>query len=212
MSLLHFCQSHPNWGDESFPKINLISFEKDLDAIRLVLMHPGYFPHIRHAAPHSILESKHFAAGSLEWNLYEGDFWSIVSDQRFSENSSKPDIIFWDPFSSETNQNFWNEEAFAKIYSMASSECSLSTYSTSTWQRIQLLLAGWNVYEGPSSGPKNSTTRASITPIQQWQTQLLKQDFLKKVERSQQDNPRFFEQIKAENGLDRLFKHPQFSL
>src|SRR6185503_17951490 len=74
--------------------VEIISFERDLDALRLALAHTGPFAHVRHPAPNILAVRGHFERDRLTWRLVEGDFLSCF------ESAPQPDVIFWDPFSS----------------------------------------------------------------------------------------------------------------
>ncbi len=205
MSLIHHFNET---GDNQNPRnIELVSFENNLDALKLVLFNPGYFPHICHAAPNALLKNAIWNnKAHLSWRLVVDDFWKAIEQKELS----KPNVIFWDPFSSQSNPNFWTREAFTLLKNFAAPNATLSTYSSSTLQRIQMLLAGWYVYEGPKSGPKESTTRASISPVSNWNSTILTGEFLEKLTRSEKDNPKFYKDIGAASTLNRLKSHPQF--
>lgn len=52
--------------------VELVSFEHDLDAMRLALSHLKQFAHLRHRAPHLIVEYGRYECERLTWRLVEG--------------------------------------------------------------------------------------------------------------------------------------------
>lgn len=150
--------------------VRLISFERDLDPLRLATRHAGRFPHLQHAAPAALLTAGCWShtAGGLVWELRQGDFL-----EQFS-TSAVPDLIFYDPFSYKTDSVLWTQVVFRRIleYCRSSSDTGSSedrqtrlyTYSASTAVRSALLAAGFHVARGVATGPKNETTIAWTGP------------------------------------------------
>ncbi len=135
--------------------LRLISFEIDLDPLRLALKHPGYFAHLRHGAPHAVLKEARYSKASLMWELVLGDF-----EEQF-HRAPAPDIIFYDPFSFKTDSQLWRPSLFKKLFDHCiGKRTHLYTYSASTAVRASLLSAGFFVGEGVATGPKESTTIA----------------------------------------------------
>ncbi len=83
--------------------LSLISFENDLDSLKLALDHPRWFKHLRHAAPRALLADGRWTDGSsmVEWRLLAGDF----AGRKFE--APAPDIIFFDPFSYKSDSALW---------------------------------------------------------------------------------------------------------
>ena len=140
--------------------VRIISFENDLDSLKLALLHPGKFPHVRHRAPHELLEKgewKH-SSGLLSWELKEGDFENYISEVAKIEC---PDLIYYDLFSSKTNGQVWGPRVFQKVFDLCKKpETSLYTYTISTAARASLLSVGFYVKKGIPTGPKEETTVA----------------------------------------------------
>jgi queuine tRNA-ribosyltransferase len=196
MALIEHLSKIPS---DSFQKnVEIISFEKDLDALRLVLKHPRLFPHIRHAAPSALLEKNEWQSPSqsISWKLLKGDFFESL------HQAKSPHIVFWDPFSFKTNDTLWTQTLFEKLYHQWPKPCLLSTYTASTAIRVALLRAGFWIYRGPASGPKGETTWASTSCLTHLSTFLLGKEFLDKLERSSV--------IEDHDSLSELQKHPQF--
>ncbi|NDC37561.1 MAG: tRNA guanosine(34) transglycosylase Tgt [Proteobacteria bacterium] len=137
--------------------VEIHSFERDLDPLRLALKRPALFKHLRHAAPHRLLEAGSWAhrEGTLTWTLYHGDFHARLSE------ASPPDLIWYDPFSFKVDSALWSVEAFSLLLQSCASRASrLFTYTASTAVRAAMLAAGWYVGAGVGTGPKKETTVA----------------------------------------------------
>ena len=141
--------------------IQLISFERDLDPLRLASRHAGRFPHLQHAAPASLLANGGWThpGGGLSWTLCHGDFLAEFA------TCARPDLIFYDPFSYKTDSILWTPAVFRRIWEhcqgmAAGQQTRLYTYSASTAVRSALLAAGFHVARGVSTGPKQETTIA----------------------------------------------------
>jgi queuine tRNA-ribosyltransferase len=144
-------------GAEAVRPLRIVSFEIDLDPLKLAVKFAGNFPHLRHKAPKLILENSAWThpAGGLTWELRHGDFLA------FLEASPAPDLIFFDPFSSKTDTGLWTEPVFKRILAQcAPKSAELYTYSAATSVRVSLLTAGFFVAAGVGTGPKADTTLA----------------------------------------------------
>src|SRR3984957_7394847 len=136
-------------------RLPLVSFENDLDSLKLALRHPAWFKHLRHAAPRGLLAENRWsnAAAGVDWLLLRGDF-----------NATKfpaplPDVIFFDPFSFKTDGALWTLAAFRELADLLSvTAAELFTYTYSTSVRAALLAAGFYVARGRGTGPKAETT------------------------------------------------------
>jgi len=165
-------------GLQSKGRLKLVSFENDLDALRLALYHPTYFPHLRHSGPHAILDKALFERGCLSWQLLEGDFLELY------KQAAAPDLIFFDPYSSKTNNQLWTLDTFEKIFTYAKDRsCELFNYTTSTAVRVRMLLAGFFVAKGKASPPKTETTVA-LTKHEGTEFELLGSEWMQKLARS----------------------------
>ena len=144
-------------GAAAVRPLRLVSFEIDLDPLRLGLRFASHFPHLRHAAPHALLQSGQWtsADGRLHWELRHGDFLA------FLEAAPAPDLIFFDPFSAKTDTGLWTPAVFERLFRHCQPRpAELYTYSAATAVRVALLASGFFVAEGVGTGPKLSTTVA----------------------------------------------------
>ncbi|MHA3772442.1 tRNA guanosine(34) transglycosylase Tgt [Verrucomicrobiota bacterium sgz303538] len=183
--------------------MRIISFENDLDSLRLAFRHSDKFRYLHHSGPAGILknggwESKQHAG--LSWVLIPGNFLETMT-----QAPSAPDVIFYDMFSSKTNCDEWTFEAFRRLFTVCKGrDTELFTYTCSTAIRVALLAAGFYVAKGRSTGEKLETTIA-LTPEAlrspfQGRHELLSADWLKKWNRSGAKFP-------VEIGAD---QHPSF--
>jgi queuine tRNA-ribosyltransferase len=192
--------------------LRIVSFECDLDPLTLAARFPSHFPHLRHAAPHALLEQScwRHASGLVKWELLKGDFL------KFIEIASPPDLIFYDPFSSKTDTDLWTTEVFKRVYERCENKSAeLYTYSAATSVRVALLTAGFFVAEGVSTGPKATTTVAfkgycSRVDSGQ-QPRLLGADWLARWRRSSSKFPATLAEAERP-GFEKLIEsHPQFA-
>jgi queuine tRNA-ribosyltransferase len=141
--------------------LRIVSYERDLDALRLAVRESARFPHLHHAAPSTLLRQSGWAhaSGGLQWVLLAGDFQEQLA------GAPRPDLIFYDPFSYKTDGPLWTAGIFARIFRAAMpGKSALYTYTTSTAIRAALLWAGFHVARGAPTGPKNETTMACTAP------------------------------------------------
>jgi queuine tRNA-ribosyltransferase len=189
-------------------RLVLVSFENDLDALRLALRHPAWFRHLRHAAPRQLLAEDCWVSGAagIEWRLLRGDFRETQSA------APLPDVIFFDPFSYKTDCGMWTLAAFRELANLVSAKAvELITYSYSTRVRAGLLAAGFYVAKGRGTGPKAETTIA-LSPLAaagRHGRELLGADWLGKWRRSDAQVP-----LGADAGDESWYAavmgHPQF--
>ena len=142
--------------------MRLISFENDLDSLRLALRHDDKFPYLRHGGPVGILEK-----GAWQSKQHVGLSWCLVSGNFFetmAQAPAPPDLIFYDMFSSRTHREQWTIAIFRRLFAAcAGRSAELFTYSHSTAARAALLAAGFYVAKGRPAGAKEETTIA-LTP------------------------------------------------
>ncbi len=144
-------------GPAAVRPLRIVSFERDLDPLRLATKKSARFPHLQHAAPHALLANARWCdpSGLLEWILLPGDFRAVFS------TAPAPDVIFYDPFSAKTDGELWSRTLFRQILEHGRGRpMELYTYSAATAVRVALLDAGFWVGEGVASGPKATTTIA----------------------------------------------------
>ena len=185
----------------------MMSFENDLDSLRLALRHPLWFKHLRHGAPHELLSRDAWtnAAGTIEWRLLPGDF--VVR----KHEAPAPDVVFFDPFSFRTDSVLWTLGSFRELAAICSTKATeLFTYTYSTQARSAMLAAGFFVAKGRATGPKQETT-IGLSPLAAAHTshELLGAEWLARWERSDAQAP-----LGVRDGDDAwrtaVREHPQF--
>ena len=155
-------------GYQGGGNVHLLSFDRTLDALSFALEHsavlgyPGdYRTHMEALRRDGSVVIPLSAAGSrLHWRLYLADFPARLASPVLLP---APDAIFFDPYSPAVNAEMWTLELFTALHARLSPEapCLLTTYTRSTAVRVTLLLAGFYVGLGPSTGEKDQTTVAA---------------------------------------------------
>jgi len=194
-------------AEHSKRPVHLISFENDLDSLRLGLKHVEKITHLRHGAPHALLKDGQWksSCGKFLWTLREGDFLLEM------ETAAAPDLIFYDPFSPKADTGLWTPSVFSKVFEKCEGrETALFTYSASTAVRASLLAAGFFVAPGFSSGPKSETT-AAFTRLPGKDVLLLSAEWLDRWTRSQAKFPESLPSESRPTFEAKILSHPQFS-
>jgi queuine tRNA-ribosyltransferase len=188
--------------------LRIISFERDLDPLRLALKNPERFRYLDHPAPQLLLEQGRWESerARLRWELLEGDFQLLL------ETAPPPDLIFYDPFSSKTDGALWTPAIFSRLYRHSAERAAeLYTYSASTAVRASLLAAGFHVAKGFPTGPKLETTVAFIPHKQDRKRDgLLGEEWLQRWGRSGAKFPGGLNEESREAFAARIQSHPQF--
>ena len=156
--------------------MHVLSFENDLDPLRLAFLHNREFTYLRHSAIGGILDSGKWQSPGypgLRWTLVHGDFLSSIPLA-----PALPDVIFFDMFSIKADANQWTLGAFRKIFAACRGRSvELFTYTSSTPVRAALLTAGFHVARGCSTVDKEDTTIA-LTPVASRKPALGRREFL----------------------------------
>ncbi len=139
--------------------LRIVSFENDLDSLRLAFRSDRHFPYLRHSGPAAILDAGAWQSKThpgLGWRLVEGDVFASLA-----QGPSPPDLIFYDLFSSKTHAAAWTLAAFRCVYAACSNkDVELFTYTASTAARVAMLGAGFYVARGRSTDDKPESTIA----------------------------------------------------
>ena len=199
-------------GAAALRPLRLVSFEINLDPLKLAAKFASHFPHLRHGAPHAILEHGRWThvSGLLEWELHPGDFLQYL------ESAKIPDDIYYDPFSAKTDTGLWAAEVFARIHRHCGPKsAALYTYSSATAVRVALLTAGFFVAEGVGTGPKADTTlaftRADEAQAHPAAPKLLGSEWLGRWRRSVSKFPAGLAESDRLAFERRIESHPQFA-
>jgi tRNA U34 5-methylaminomethyl-2-thiouridine-forming methyltransferase MnmC len=162
--------------------LHIHSFENDLEGLKFAIENLTHFdflekfPNIldlikkRFLPPEDTYSSKktfnyRFKEGTyLFWHLYTGDFIQEING-RFPV----PELVYFDFYSPKSLPALWSFKIFKRLFELATSgvphvkETTLLTYSTSTWVRSAMILAGFKVGSGIQTSAKLETTVASTT-------------------------------------------------
>jgi queuine tRNA-ribosyltransferase len=162
-----------SYEESSSPRpFRIISFENDLDSLRLALANRRNFPYLRVDAAKAIVNGGEWSDRGLRWNLLRGDFLEGMNQ------APPPDLIFYDMFSTKTSAELWTVEIFRKLFdACAGRAVELFTYTCSTANRAALLAAGFFLARGRNAGDKTETTIA-LTPAALDSARRPKRDFL----------------------------------
>jgi tRNA U34 5-methylaminomethyl-2-thiouridine-forming methyltransferase MnmC len=192
-------------GPARVRELEVVSFERDLDPLRIALGDPEGFPYLVpfRALVESLAAGQAVEARGLRWTLQLGDVREEL------ERAPGPvDLVYFDPFSPKANPELWTVEAFSHLrrsLKPVEEGTVLVTYSGSTRTRVSLLLAGFFVGVGLPVGAKRETTLAS-TRLEALETPLDRR-FLERWRRSSAQAPHG-EALPADLEA-RLAAHPQ---
>jgi queuine tRNA-ribosyltransferase len=179
-------------GADAVRPMRIVSFENDIDSLRLAVAHRERFPYLRHPGPAAILQSGRWHAErhlGLRWELVPGDFPATMEHA-----GGPPEVVFYDMFSPKTCGGAWTLDAFRQLFAICGGHRTvLCTYTLSTAARAAMLAAGFWVARGRCAGAKAETTIA-FTPAEARERQgesqgLLGAEWLAKWERSKAKFP-----------------------
>lgn len=186
-----------------FGSVEIHSFELKPDGVRFALTSETELPFLTSEyrdALEVLLEqgTTTFQIGgvSVHWFLHLGDYFEKLA------GTPAPDLIYYDFYSPKVVPELWTEDAFRQVAQNSGSHpLRLFTYSAATPTRLHLLLAGFFVGEGRSTGIKTETTIAASS--ENLLEKPLTREWLKKLETSASiaDHP----------GKNRVLSHPQFN-
>ncbi|MEQ1862424.1 MAG: MnmC family methyltransferase [Chthoniobacteraceae bacterium] len=187
--------------------MRIVSFENDIDSLRLAFSHEAKFPYLCHAGPAAILGSGRWQSGQLSWELVPGDFVETMAHA-----PGPPEVIFYDMFSPKTCGGAWMCATFRQLFARCGDgSTALCTYTLATSSRAAMLAAGFWLARGRAAGAKPETTIAltpsAVTP----EHTLLGGEWLAKWERSQAKFPA--DHLPDDNAtFEQLIRgHPQFA-
>ena len=194
--------------------LHVVSFENDLDSLRLACRNIKHFPYLRHGGPGGLLErgewhSKKYPG--LHWHLVQGDFW-----QTLGEAPHLPDLIFFDMFSTRTDAASWDVDAFKRLFAVCGArDVELFTYTASTGSRVAMLSAGFYVARGCATDVKVESTialtAASLKRGTAGRHNLLGATFLKRWKKSHVQVPADLAAGDREAFEQAILDHPQFA-
>jgi tRNA U34 5-methylaminomethyl-2-thiouridine-forming methyltransferase MnmC len=144
-------------------RLELVSFERDLQPLELSLEDPAGFPFLVAwaAAARALLRhgSWESADRRVTWTLHAGELPGSLE-----RAGAPPELVFFDPFSPQTNTSLWTPAFFRTLDARLREDgpgTVLLTYSASTRTRVSMLLGGLFVGVGDPVGHKKQTTVAA---------------------------------------------------
>ncbi len=192
--------------------LRILSFETDLDPLRLALRHHRHFPYLRHAGPVALLASGAWTSrrqAGLEWRLHAGDFADTLARAPYA-----PDLIFYDLFSGATHPEAWALATFERLHAACAGRAvELFTYTASTAARVAMLGAGFWVARGRSTGGRPESTialTAAAVAQRSGRHDLLGDEWLARWGRSQARFPNDVAAGEQDAFAQRILEHPQF--
>ncbi len=185
--------------------LRMVSFERDLDLLKFALENAHHFDHFKGYEPavQSILDNGLWEEPGIRWELRHGNFVELIESEPCFAN-----IIFYDPYSSKKNQEMWGPEIFTKVRRKCSEDGLLLTYSRATPIRVGLLMSGFFVGVGISTGAKDETTQASVR--YQDLAHPLGKEWLGTWQRSHTQYPTGTSEIEAAATKEFILGHSQF--
>jgi queuine tRNA-ribosyltransferase len=192
--------------------LRIVSFENDLDPLRLALRKRESFPYLRAEPAERLIAKGEWRAGDsdLSWTLMFGDFRETMN------RAPSADIIFYDMFSTKTSAGAWSFEIFRRLFQTCGERpVELFTYTCSTANRAALLAAGFYVARGRSAGQKIETTialsPAAVETPSASSRELLGEKWLEKWSRSTARFP-WDISVQEQPAFEQLIRsHPQFA-
>jgi len=190
--------------------LRIVSFENDLDSLRLALRHREKFPYLEHAGPEMLLRDGCWPSrerAGLSWELAPGDF--VVA---MGQAPAPPEVIFYDMFSPKTCGEAWQLATFRKLFAICGeAQTTLCTYTLSTGSRAMMLSSGFWIARGRNAGEKAETTIALTPAAVAAQHTLLGAEWLAKWERSAAKIPADLPPEEREAFERSIREHPQFA-
>lgn len=148
-------------GAERRRPLEVLSLEVDLAPLRLALADAEGFPFLQPwlKAAEALMRDGVWEADGLRWRLLLGNAVSHLD-----RPLPPADLVYFDPFSPASNPEMWTEAVLSKVRERSRTDgegALLLTYSAATPTRVTLLLAGFYVGAGSSTGTKGETTVAA---------------------------------------------------
>lgn len=196
--------------------MQIVSFENDLDSLRLALTHLDRFPYLAHEGPAELLRDHHWQSPKypgLSWRLFVGDFVHTLAAA-----PAAPEVIFYDLFSTKTHRDAWTLDTFRRLFAACENgraPAELFTYTVSTASRTAMLAAGFWVAKGRQAGGKQETT-ITMTPAARATPRgsrhdLLGEEWLGKWTRSRAQYPVDVPESDQPAVAEAIRTHPQFA-
>jgi queuine tRNA-ribosyltransferase len=146
-------------------RLEIVSFDNEVTALELALEpdnRAGFgLTGAAYDAARALLETGRHETARTTWRLCLGDFPATIALER----AASADIVFWDFYSSKTHPSLWTASTFRALRRVCRDGATMHTYSTATSMRAGLLLAGFAVGVGGSTGSRTETTLAAANVV-----------------------------------------------
>jgi queuine tRNA-ribosyltransferase len=144
---------------ESTAAIEIVSLERDLDALRLALSDGEGFPFLDpwRSACDALLERGVWEGAAAAWRVISGD-----ARETIDRALGAFDLVYFDPFSPKTNPALWTVDFARRLRDRCAPDARVVTYSAATPTRVMFLLAGFAVGQGAATGTRQETTIAAL--------------------------------------------------
>jgi len=183
--------------------MEIVSFDRTVAALALALSpeHAAAFglDGPTGGAARALLASGRHVTPRTTWRLVLGELPGALAGAALAA-----DIVYWDPFSPRANPELWSMAAFTALRSRCADRATVHTYSAATSTRAAMLLAGFAVGAGPSTGTMGQTSVGAIVPGDL--AQPLDRRWLDRLRRSTAPLPA----DAPADALDRIAAMPQF--
>jgi queuine tRNA-ribosyltransferase len=192
-------------GPKRKRQLEIVSLEIDMDAFQLAVEDTEGFPFLVpfKDATATLLDGREYVGHGFTWRVIVGD-----AKENLDEADGFFDAVFFDPFSPDSNPQLWTVDFLRRIKGKGRiSGMTLATYSAATPTRVALLLAGYYVGSGWSTGTKGETTFAA-TKMRQV-SEPLSRRFLERWKRSSSRAPHG--EVLDDMMERELLAHPQFA-
>jgi tRNA U34 5-methylaminomethyl-2-thiouridine-forming methyltransferase MnmC len=148
-------------GPERRRVLELVSLEADLAPLRLALADPAGFPFLQpfREAAQALMRDGLWEGEGIRWRLLLGN-----AIPHLEQALPPAELVYFDPFSPASNPEMWTEGVLSRVRARCREDedgALLITYSAATPTRVTLLLAGFYVGAGVSTGTKGETTVAA---------------------------------------------------
>jgi tRNA U34 5-methylaminomethyl-2-thiouridine-forming methyltransferase MnmC len=148
-------------GAERRRTLEVVSLEVDLAPLRLALADPAGFPFLQpfREAAEALMRDGLWEGEGIRWRLLLGN-----AIPHLEQALPPAELVYFDPFSPASNPEMWTEGVLSRVRAHCREDgegARLLTYSAATPTRVTLLLAGFYVGAGVSTGTKGETTVAA---------------------------------------------------
>jgi queuine tRNA-ribosyltransferase len=182
--------------------LEIVSFDRTVAALALALSpeHAAAFglDGAAGVAARALLAAGRHVTPRTSWRLVVGELPGALA------GTLAADIVYWDPFSPRANPELWSTAAFTALRSCCADRATVHTYSAATSTRAAMLLAGFAVGAGPSTGTMGQTSVGAMVPDDL--ARPLDRRWLDRLQRSTAPLPA----DAPADALDRIAAMPQF--